>query len=616
MEEKENNKRDSDFPDQCIACREPIRVGATVCPHCGTPQKHGRLKAFGDFVKWIGGALAVISLLTGVLSLNGLYSDWRDKQEAVAEIVIAAQWLLETKGYQQSWDLYQQALELSPGSSTARSGQIELAMLWLRNIRVLGDKETFTSIVDRLLPILHRGLATADNKRSATLLAHVGWAYYLKHRDIKAYKAEVNTAFQRALEFDPLNGYANAMYGYWLISYEDNLDDGVASFERALKTDIDRLWIRRLQMNSLAEESYRLYRRKPEILVRYMDVLLRTANEMRKNNEPLPAERTRYNIIRNYGPSYSAGNVEILVPLLPPKDYLETVIWLLAGEDKTESFKTKLQTRYLIARLTEETGDKDSALTQYYEIFRAKSGRESFNILVDAAIERIAGKPTERALLRAGRHYLNDALGEKDNPWEFHRDSLLYVPPVSSSENLAQAINYFISNLTGRLAQEQADKAVLIFIQSRDRLRRWVTEKTKFVQMYDYSGVYSKGSETLAYNNLYSVWKGIGYLAIAAGQYDKAVAELNDLINRLEDDDEQRFDAWYQLARAYSLRAAKLSDKVEQKEDILQAIKYLTTTINSGAIDRGVFDWESIKTSSDWQAIRFTSEYQSLVRGR
>jgi hypothetical protein len=52
-----------------------------------------------------------------------------------------------------------------------RIAQEELAMQWLRNVRVPADRK-FADVVDRLLPVLDRGVAATSDSARADRLAH------------------------------------------------------------------------------------------------------------------------------------------------------------------------------------------------------------------------------------------------------------------------------------------------------------------------------------------------------------------------------------------------------------------------------------------------------------
>ena len=118
---------------RCNACLEPIRAGARVCPHCRSPQSHPGWRSFGVWLKWVAAAVTIISLISGVRSLHGLYEGWRATGRAVAEMVAAGSRLAAAGDYTRAWDRYRDALQLSPGSSLVLEAKVELAQVWIRN---------------------------------------------------------------------------------------------------------------------------------------------------------------------------------------------------------------------------------------------------------------------------------------------------------------------------------------------------------------------------------------------------------------------------------------------------------------------------------------------------
>ena len=55
-------------------------------------------------------------------------------------------------------------------------------MLWVRNISITGD-QTFSEIVNPLLPSLYLGAVRSDSSERADALAHIGWSNALRTRD-------------------------------------------------------------------------------------------------------------------------------------------------------------------------------------------------------------------------------------------------------------------------------------------------------------------------------------------------------------------------------------------------------------------------------------------------
>jgi hypothetical protein len=199
----------------CIACHEPISLGASVCRYCGTSQKSGLWKRLSNILKWVGGIVTVISLVVGMVTLSGYYQDWRERHDAVAELVDAADWLIKAEDYGQAWQMYEEALKLVPNSAKTLRGQFKLAKVWLRNFS--SSKETADEILNRITSILYRGLRKADADEVATILAHVGWAQVIRAGRSMAVNVDADTVFLDALRSSPGNVYANVMSGYWIL---------------------------------------------------------------------------------------------------------------------------------------------------------------------------------------------------------------------------------------------------------------------------------------------------------------------------------------------------------------------------------------------------------------
>jgi len=344
-----------------MACRELIQRDARVCPHCRCSQMPEHWRRLGTGLKWVAGATAIISLLIGTNQINRLFDDWRGRQEAVAETVKAAQMQTEAGDYRGAWKLYQEALQLQPGSRPAREGQVELAMVWLRNIRTTGN-QTFSELVDPLLPVLYRAAANRKGSEAADALAHIGWANYLKNRDTGLADAElwgprVDEEFSRALAIDPANTFAHAMSGFWILyrHRQGGLSEANRHFSEALKNPKERQYVQKLRIAALLNSE------DPDAGAE----LIRVADEMRRNHEVMqPDERQR--IVENvYLENFSLEQAERNLGAIPPADHLKTMAWLIEGirTDLDNSYY-----RFYRARLSESLGDRSAALAEYRKV--------------------------------------------------------------------------------------------------------------------------------------------------------------------------------------------------------------------------------------------------------
>jgi hypothetical protein len=384
---------------QCVACREFIQPDAKICPHCHSSQYKSRLKKAGDLLKWIGGIAAIVSLVIGMSRINNIFQNWRERNEAVSELVQAAEMQKETGDYPGAWRLLDEALKLELGSKLAREKQVRLAMIWLRNVRTEGSA-SFKDIVDKLLPALYRGATSANERTAADVFAHLGWANYLQHREGMTW-LDVDAQFQRALELDPENVYAHVMWGYWMLwpgnrqKYEDsNLNSAREHFATALKSGQQRAFIRNMQFNGLFNAS------GVDVGVASGVDLggdgINIKNEIRKQHETIKYAH-RYRVIKTYTDllytsDYAQELSRKLMAALPPKDLLETFRWLTTAQDtrakltanQTESYK------FLNAYFTEKAGDLQQALSMYKSLKNELRPNSAFHARVDQAVERIS----------------------------------------------------------------------------------------------------------------------------------------------------------------------------------------------------------------------------------
>lgn len=345
--------------NRCVACRETIEPDARLCPHCRSPQSPERWKRFATILKWVGGSAAVISLLTGMLQVNSLFRSWQSRQETVRELAKAAQLQANASDYAGAWRLYEQALQLEPGFRPARDGQGDLAMRWLRNIRV-SENQSFSQVVDPLLPVLYRAAASGNARRTADALAHIGWANYLKNRDLGAgFSGElpgpsVEEQFKAALKADSANVYAHAMWGFWIAYRGGDLSQAGLHFSEALKTGRDRQYVQSLRI-----WAYLNRERDRESAVE----LIRMADEMRQTHESIDPELKRRIVEDVYMSSEdtTAEAVNRIVSAVPPANHLATMVWLAQGTN----LESDQRYRFYHARLSEGAGDLPTALAEY-----------------------------------------------------------------------------------------------------------------------------------------------------------------------------------------------------------------------------------------------------------
>ena len=328
----------------CIACMSPIHPDATACLHCHSAQSPsaGRWARVGTFLKWIGGITAVLSLVLTMDQVGKLFKQFGLRQEAISELVQVGNMQRDHLDYAGAWQSYQKALELNPGHQAARDEQIQLAMVWLRNIRVTKGRETMTDVVTPLIPVLGHGVVRTEGRRKADLLAHLGWAEFLRWRDGNR-MFQPGQYYQQALELDPTNAYAHTMLGHWLLWQDSQLEQANAHFAQALTaaTDSVRPDVRRLQLAALFNS------RTPEGEAE----ALKMAHEMQTQNEPMTSSMKNMILSLYYQSLRTPKAFERLLSILAPAEHL-TMVQRLTAEFEPESNQYKRAQR-LITRLQE-----------------------------------------------------------------------------------------------------------------------------------------------------------------------------------------------------------------------------------------------------------------------
>ena len=344
----------------------------------------------GTILKWVGGSAAVISLLTGMVQVNGLFRSWQSRQEAGTELVKGARLQASASDYAGAWKLYEQALQLEPGSRGARDGQADLAMQWLRNAHA-SDNQSFTQLVDPLLPVLYRAAASGNARKAADALAHIGWANYLKNRGLGTASSgelagpKVEEQFQAALKAERGNVYAHAMWGFWIAYRGGPLSEADRHFSEALKTGRERQYVQSLQI-----WAYLNREGDPDSDVE----LIRMVDDMRRNHEVIESEVEKRRVVEDvylYTTGTTEGVVNKIVSAVPAADHLATLMWLVRGTN----LESDRRCRFYHARLSEGAGDLSTALAEYKALQSLSSLENVLARQVALGIDRISGQGAE-----------------------------------------------------------------------------------------------------------------------------------------------------------------------------------------------------------------------------
>ena len=297
-----------------------------------------------------------------------------------ATALAAATQLCESGNHALAWQRFTEIGKERPEPPAARRAQEDCAMRWLREIRVQADKESFTGIVERVLPVLAEGAAAATGQRAADLRAHMGWADHLRTRE-GAGGLDPQAHYRKALALDADNVYAHTMAGHLTMVQRGPIDEARRHFKVALDGDREHAWVRGMQFAAL------LYYTPGAGQIE----AARAASDMRQRGETIePALRERLWTAVYYDTLLSRERRAGFVDAIDDADAVATFLWLFP-EAAVRPDRRALW-RYLLASLEEAAGERSSARTRF-ESLRDEFKREaSSGRVVDmtlAALKRL-----------------------------------------------------------------------------------------------------------------------------------------------------------------------------------------------------------------------------------
>jgi hypothetical protein len=226
-------------------------------------KSDGSNSPFGAVMKWVGIVTALISFGTALLALIHSAGELRDHKRVFGEQLKSGQAQAAAGDFAGAWDSFTHAETtvvdegvfskllggLSAEQQEVRTAEQDLAMAWLRNGRV-PEGSQFSVIADKLVNVLTIGANASSGARKADLLAHLGWAYFLKHRDGDE-SLRPETEYKEAVAADAKNPYANVFWGHWILWNHGPLNDANERFAIALSTDRARSVARHFQLAAL-----------------------------------------------------------------------------------------------------------------------------------------------------------------------------------------------------------------------------------------------------------------------------------------------------------------------------------------------------------------------------
>jgi tetratricopeptide (TPR) repeat protein len=331
---------------------------------------------------------AVLSLFLVAQQVNNVVLTWTDRQESVAALIKASGLQANAGGYAGAWGLLEEALELEPGATRVQAQRVELAMLWVRNASTFND-QTFSEIINPLLPSLYLGAVRSGPGERADALAHIGWSNALRSLDGARWLA-IDGQFEAALAADPHNVFAHAWQASWLYmrpntrDYEaDRIDLAKSHFEAALATGQHRSWIRSLQLSSFLGSSDAAARVEAISVVAGLEAEGGSISAGHAGS----FKRTIRELVIESGDRADALR-EHALNSFSWQEILAVHNWV--GSIHPDGNDRPLE-RYVLARLTELAGDPAVALAIYRSLLEKASSGYTFSGELLEAVDRLDG---------------------------------------------------------------------------------------------------------------------------------------------------------------------------------------------------------------------------------
>ena len=313
-----------------------------------------------------------------------MYGGWAflsgqlERRRAIDHLLAAEAVQLRSSDYESAWKTLAQAATIDPSSTHVQQAQEDVAIQWLDNRSISGD-QTFASTTEKLEPVLTRGVASAKSpQRQADLLAHLGWSYFLRSRELPS-SPDPEPAYRDALLKDPANPFAHAMWGHWILWNHQDFAKASEHFAAALAAPrpLLRPYIRSMQLSALNNED------TPEAV----EETIRVANDIRKEHGNLDPPWP-HDILNVYWQQMVLPNEHeaAFLSAVPPLDHLNTFDWLLqrAGPDDPDP----LNHAYIRSALLEAAGRRDEALAGYRTL-QARFDPDTSRTLADATRKAI-----------------------------------------------------------------------------------------------------------------------------------------------------------------------------------------------------------------------------------
>jgi len=190
--------------------------------------------------------------------------------------------------------------------------------------------------------VLSRGAVSGKGERAADLLAHMGWADFLRLRQ-GVPGLDPAQLYRRAIDIDPGNVFAHTMWGFEILRKHGPLAEANRHFTIALESRRKREYVRRMQISALQ------FYRDPNL----DGEVIRVANEMRTGGETMPADTPHRSLRwdlwssiywRRFRTHSGRDDNSQFLSTLPPADHLATFRWLYPEDQIPKASMTSTST--------------------------------------------------------------------------------------------------------------------------------------------------------------------------------------------------------------------------------------------------------------------------------
>lgn len=302
------------------------------------------------------------------------YLEHRRQNAEVATLLDRSRSQIEAGDEAGAWKLLEQANAVAPASREVFSAQEQLAMKLLRSsgltYRTI-SRARDEDLVKTMLPVLARGASDAKGERRANLLAHMGWADYLRGGRAASSGLDPVKHYQTALEAESTNVYAHGMWGFELLRDRSSpaaLAEARRHFAAALETGRERAYLRDLEISALLQTYTNIWIEDRE----RQKEAIRVVNAMRTGNETRPRGWAPGSFKGKVWPIYHFGFVvpderAQLLAALPPAEHLAAFRWLFPEDDLPTDRGEYWRFEYLfvLAQVEEYGADRTAALASY-----------------------------------------------------------------------------------------------------------------------------------------------------------------------------------------------------------------------------------------------------------